>query len=142
MPLSFYCTWDIEFCPSLGRSYCWFRLRTSCKSLALFGIFGTYVFVRIWIHSRLVLCMQRSYAGYNTFKIQRPPWVELETSTEKFWPQCLIFYFIPDQENKHTFKRNDSPIKFITSVSKKSGQTAVVIQYYSLSRFFWNRHYN
>ena len=26
----------------------------------------------------------------------------------------------------------------LTSVSKKSGQTTVVIQYYSLSRFFWN----
>ena len=29
----------------------------------------------------------------------------------------------------------------VTSVSKKSGQTIVVIQYYSLSRFFWNRRY-
>ena len=27
----------------------------------------------------------------------------------------------------------------LTSVSKKSGQTTVVIQYYSLSRFFWSR---
>ena len=31
--------------------------------------------------------------------------------------------------------------KDVTSVSKKSGQTTAVIQYYSLSRFFWNRHY-
>ena len=30
----------------------------------------------------------------------------------------------------------------ITSVSNKSGQTTVVIQYYSLSRFFWNRRYS
>ena len=30
----------------------------------------------------------------------------------------------------------------VTSVSKKSEQTTVVIQYYKLSRFFWNRHYN
>ena len=30
----------------------------------------------------------------------------------------------------------------LTSVSKKPGQTTVVIQYYSLSRFFWNRRYN
>ena len=29
----------------------------------------------------------------------------------------------------------------VTSVSKKSEQTTVVIQYYSLSRFFWNRRY-
>ena len=27
------------------------------------------------------------------------------------------------------------------SVSKKSGQTTVVLQYYSLSSFFWNRCY-
>ena len=30
-------------------------------------------------------------------------------------------------------------VEVVTSVSKKSGQTTVVIQYYSLSRFFWNR---
>ena len=29
----------------------------------------------------------------------------------------------------------------VTSVSKKSGQTTIAIQYYSLSRFFWTRRY-
>ena len=38
-----------------------------------------------------VLLVQCSYAGYNTFKIQRPPWVELETLTEKFWPPLRVF---------------------------------------------------
>ena len=33
------------------------------------------------------------------------------------------------------------PGKEVTSVSKKSGQTTVVIQNYRLSRFFWNRRY-
>ena len=32
-------------------------------------------------------------------------------------------------------------VSYVTSASKKPGQTTVVIQYYSLSRFFWNRCY-
>ena len=39
-------------------------------------------------------------------------------------------------------KAKSDSSNYLTSVSKKSGQTTVVIQYYSLSRFFWNRRYH
>ena len=47
--------------------------------------------------------------------------------------------------NKKRFTNSSLPWKELkkrlTSVSKKLGQTTVVIQYCSLSRFFWNKRY-
>ena len=40
-----------------------------------------------------------------------------------------------------TLNQNNGATRHLMSVSKKSGQTTVVIQYYSFSSFFWNGHY-
>ena len=58
-----------------------------------------------------------------------------------FQKQQALGVWIPRSKQSYKLLASRTSWNYIKYVSKKFGQTTVVIQYYSLSSFFWNRRY-
>ena len=91
-----------------------------------------------WATSFYVCCIICMF-DYLVQTLNNPTFIRCMTTFSVLWTHIEV------QDSTYLFRTIRLSIfskkPHLTSVSKKPGQTTVVIQYYSLSRFFWNRRY-
>ena len=130
---NFFCPWKHEKTPSkvshnrpkISFQYCQ-PVQNQPKFHILFhkiGFLRNFYIMTLWVSNH-----NKKYNVERTFQID----------CRSYLLDVLLVHHKTNLMKRSVTAQNEVNI---TSVSKKPGQTTVVIQYYSLSRFFWNRRY-